>query len=384
MRIFALLAGLLTMGFAMATTPPKSSPPVTPLQAVMAAAETSGFSGVVLVGDEKATLFEQSIGTADRARRVAHAADMPWRWASVSKQVTAIIAAQLVAEGKLSLDRSVSAYLTMREFPLASARDVTVRHLLQHTAGLANPSDTPSDAPTDAPSDEVPTFYLADPQPELVHKLAAGGACAATPKRAAGSAFEYNNCDTLVLGAIIEKITGQPMSSVLADRIARPLGFAPANRGGLRLATVKDKYAQPVKGYEDGKRLERVLNLATYGAAGALLGTPRELLQLDQALLRGELMPIAERAVFWKGEPKLGYAALGVWSFPASLKSCKEPVELIERRGAIGGIQVRNFLVPSKSRAVVVFTNHGNWEFGEVWQGKGFSHDLLDAVLCRG
>jgi hypothetical protein len=136
-----------------------------------------------------------------------------------------------------------------------------------------------------------------------------------------------------------------------------------------------------VKGY-DGKRLELTFNLATYGAAGALLGTPRDLFAIDQALLGDTLMSADAKKQFWKGEPNLGYAALGVWAFPATLKGCKDPVELIERRGAIGGVQVRNFLAPALGKALLVFTNRGEWAFGEVWQGKGFSYELLTAALC--
>jgi len=85
---------------------------------------------------------------------------------------------------------------------------------------------------------------------------------------------------------------------------------------------------------------------------------------------------------FWTGDPKLGYAALGVWSFPANLKGCKEPVNLIERRGSIGGIQVRYFLALGMGKVAIVFTNRGNWEFGGVWQCSGFSYDCLNAALC--
>jgi CubicO group peptidase (beta-lactamase class C family) len=373
LTLSCVVAALFASEFASA------APLASRLTTILTAAEKEGFSGVVLAGSPTEVLYEKAMGQADRARRSPHSPDMPWRWASVSKQVTAVIAAQLVAEGKLGLDRSIATYLPQKDFSAPQFKDITIRHLLQHTSGLANPSDLPADVP----KDEVPPFYLADVMPDTQHKAAANGACGATPKRAAGEQFEYNNCDTLVLAAVLERVTGQLFATLLAERIAKPLNFAKPGLAGLRMATTKDKYAQPVKGYEDGKRLERAFNLASYGAAGAMLGTPRELLLLDQALLRGELLPADQRAAVWKGEAKYGYAGLGVWVFPATLKGCKEPVELIERRGAIGGVQVRNFLAPSRGRALVVFTNRGDWEFGEVWQGKGMSYEVLSAVMCE-
>ena len=86
----------------------------------------------------------------------------------------------------------------------------------------------------------------------------------------------------------------------------------------------------------------------------------------------------------WTGEPRLGYVALGAWSFPAPLAGCNKPVELVERRGAIGGVQVRNVLAPAIGRALIVFTNSEAVDFGEVWQGKGLSHALLSAAFCDG
>jgi D-alanyl-D-alanine carboxypeptidase len=55
---------------------------------------------------------------------------------------------------------------------------------------------------------------------------------------------------------------------------------------------------------------------------------------------------------------------------------------LVERRGDVGGIQVRNIIAPDAGVAVLVFTNNAEFDFGEIWQGQGFSHDLLAAALC--
>jgi len=84
----------------------------------------------------------------------------------------------------------------------------------------------------------------------------------------------------------------------------------------------------------------------------------------------------------WTGEPKWGYAGLGVWAFTAPIAGCAEPVELVERRGYVGGIQARNIIVPGRGVTVVMFSNQAEFDFGEIWQGKGFSHDVLAAALC--
>ena len=72
----------------------------------------------------------------------------------------------------------------------------------------------------------------------------------------------------------------------------------------------------------------------------------------------------------------------GGWLFHAALNGGPNRLQSIELRGEIGGVQVRNILALELGRAVIIFTNRGDWNFGEIWQGKGFNFDLLSAALC--
>jgi D-alanyl-D-alanine carboxypeptidase len=54
----------------------------------------------------------------------------------------------------------------------------------------------------------------------------------------------------------------------------------------------------------------------------------------------------------------------------------------VERRGYVGGIQARNIIAPGRGVTVVMFSNQADYDFGEIWQGKGLSHDVLAAALC--
>jgi D-alanyl-D-alanine carboxypeptidase len=341
------------------------------LDKVMDAARNNNFSGVILVGDDSKVLYEKAIGFADKAKKLPHSVDMPWRWASVSKQVTSVIVAQLAEDGRLSLDKTIADYLSPKQFSGRDASRITIRQLLQHTSGLPNPDDVGKEAS----ANKMPIFYRTKISHDRVHEVSTRAFCSGVSKRAPGEQFEYNNCDYLVLGAIIEQVTGGGFHSNLAKRIARG--------GTLRMAQNDTMSSQKVVGYLDTARVEPRINLVAYGAAGAMTGTPRDLLAFDRALMGNDLLSANMKREFWKGDPKLGYAALGVWAFPAPLKGCKDPVDLIERRGEIGGVQVRNIIAPQLKKAVVVFVNRADWEFGEIWQGKGFSHDLLSAALCN-
>lgn len=363
------------------------------LDAIIDSAAARGFAGVVLVGtlDSAPTpggatsvVYARAVGTADRDARRPHAVNEVWPWASVTKQVTAALVMGQVAAGRLVLDTAVAQYLP--ELTGRAAGRATLRDLLRHTAALPNPDATPAGA------DSVPTFYLRTGE-DVGDVAAARGYCAgptsagptsATPDAltpdttrppAAARRFAYNNCDYLVLGAVLARVTGRPYAALVRDRVAQPLGLR-------SLALVADGAPSPVPGYAaDGTRVPTV-NLATAGAAGALAGTARDLLTFDAALARSQLVPPPATAEMWRGDPALGYVALGAWAFPATLRGCTGPVPLVERRGEFAGVQVRNVIAPTLGRAVVVFTNRADVEFGEIWQGRGLTHALLSAALC--
>ncbi len=337
---------------------------------VIAVAQNAHLAGEIALTDQTGAIVDRVMGFADREAKKPHKLGERWVWASVTKQLTAILAIQEAEIGKLSLDETVHTYLP--DFKGPSGSQITIRDLLQHTSGLPNPDNSPAN------SVGVPTFYTetGTRTDDNQHAL---GYCAGPPKSAHAGQFSYNNCDYLVLGAILERLTGKSYAALFADRIASKLDLlsvrmAPdgAERGGADTI-----------GYIDGGKRAPALNVATFGAAGALTGTASDLLAIDRALVAGTLLKPESRAVLWQGNPKLGYEALGAWSFPAHLAGCAHPVALIERRGDVGGIQVRNVIAPALGRSIAILINDDTIDFGEVWQGKGLSFDLLSAAFCQ-
>src|SRR6266545_3049800 len=113
---------------------------------------------------------------------------------SCSTTVAANVVLQLVGEGRLSLDDTVEHWLPGR---LREGRRITIRQLLNHTSGL--PQDV--------------SFALAPPKAQrpLLFRP--------------GTAHSYSNLNYVVLGLIVEKVTGIRLDRVLRDRIFRPLGL---------------------------------------------------------------------------------------------------------------------------------------------------------------
>lgn len=302
------------------------------------------------------------IVAAQDAAGTARKANAVWRWASATKQVVAVLVMQEVAAGRIDLDQPVSRYLP--SFASPSAGSITVRQLLRHQSGLPNPDDT-------APGpDGVPDFY----RPNSASTAPLIDYCAGPVKGEPGGNWSYNNCDYIVAAALLEAVTGTRWQQLVADRIAGPLGLASL---GAFPAT-----ADTTPGFVGGKP-EPVYALDRFGGAAALYGKMSDLLKFDLALSQGRLLPAAQLAQMWDGQPNLGYMALGQWSFSAVLKGCAKPVRIIERRGAIGGVQVRNFILPDLNMAGALFGDQAEFDFGEIWQGKGFSFDMLSLAACQ-
>jgi len=305
-----------------------------------------GYSGVFGVSREDDT----AIATAGD-----HKTDEVWRWASVSKMITAILVLQQVDEGRLALDGTVAGYLP--GFPVNGDR-ITIRQLLTHTSGLANPDTTP-----DANADGMPDFYQAAGDWRPV--------CEGTPLAEPGAGFAYNNCDYLVLGDVLEAVTGQTYADLIRTRLIEPLGLTPIGvPSGARVEATVDGVAEPA------------IDPASWGPGGGIYGTAEDLLKIDRALMDGRLMTEASRAEMWKGDPAAGFAALSVWSYSPNLGACLGQTRLVERYGEIGGVQVRNFLLPDVGVALTVYSSDGQTAFGEVWQGQGLSIDLIRAAAC--
>jgi D-alanyl-D-alanine carboxypeptidase len=335
------------------------------IQQAFDAATARGFAGEVLVGDPQAVRFHAVVGMADAQKKRPHQKGQLWRWASVSKQVAAALLMQQVDAGRVALTDNVAQHLP--NFKSPQAAQITVRQLLQHLSGLPNPEDSLPN-----PADGLPSFYSSAGVDANTDALAY---CAGPPKRAPGEAFEYNNCDTLVLAALLEKVTGMPYAKLVQNKLTAP----------LRLRTLGLTTGQPrarMVGIDAKQQAVPQPQLARYGAAAALEGSAMDLLAFDRALMARRLVSEANTQVMWTGDPKLGYVALGAWSYEAPLTGCDKPVALVERRGDVGGTQVRNVIAPEAGVAVVMFSNQAEFDFGEVWQGKGMTHDLLAAALC--
>src|SRR6185436_15348616 len=153
-------------------------------------------------------IYRRAFGQANREWGVANTPDTEFRLGSITKQFTAAAILQLAEQGKLSLDDPVSKYYAAA--PPAWA-PITIKHLLTHTSGI--PSYT-----------GLPTFFSTaqsrtEMKPEEIVALTKDKPLEFAP----GARFNYDNTGYVLLGVVIEKVSGQTYAQYLQDHIFGPL-----------------------------------------------------------------------------------------------------------------------------------------------------------------
>ena len=155
----------------------------------------------MLVAENGEIIYKNGFGQANIEWNIPNKPDTKHRLASISKQFTAMAIVQLVAENKLALDQPITTYLP--DYPKATGDSVTIHHLLTHTSGIPNYTSFPNYREVmRAPHSTM----------ELV-SLFADLPLEFSP----GEQFAYSNSGYVLLGVIIEKITGKSYEQVLQD-----------------------------------------------------------------------------------------------------------------------------------------------------------------------
>ncbi|MEU7582889.1 serine hydrolase domain-containing protein [Streptomyces sp. NPDC041068] len=209
-----------------------------------------------------------------------------FRAGSTTKIVTAAVALQLVAEGRLDPDRPVQDYMPGL-FAKASAKKfdpIPVRSLLNYTSGLK---------PGDGFDDEFAHRYdTLDPRTVVASAIAKG------PEHDPGDEQHYRNIGYTVLGLLIEKVTGDSYAHQAALRIFEPLHMRDTYFPGTdpRIRGPHNRGYQQMEQADGTTRLVDVTEWNQYDrfAAGDMISSTADLERFTQALFGGELLPRAQ------------------------------------------------------------------------------------------
>ena len=292
-------------------------------------------TGTVYVSAAGQTLYSQSFGAKDFERSLPNTPQTSFRVGSITKSFTAAAILQLAEAGQLAVDDTVGELLP--EYPAVGA-GITLHQLLSHTAGLFNYTD---DAELMArreqpitPSELLATFWERPLEFEP------------------GTEFRYSNSGYAVLGAIIERVTGQTYAEYMQHAI-----FEPA---GLERTTVGDAegWSNRANGYTwdglGGLVLAPEIDMSVPFAAGAIRSTAIDLARWHTALGTDVLLNARSRELLTT--PVLDGYAYG-WEI-----SVRDGLEVVRHGGGIDGFISDLVRVPELDLAVVVLQNtDGYW-----------------------
>jgi len=254
------------------------------------------FSGTIMVQRHGKLIYQGAAGLADRVARLPVRMDTKFRIGSANKMFTAIGVLQLVEEGRIALDAPVGAYLD--DYPNAAfAKTVTIRQLLSHTGG-AGDIFTPEYA---ARRGEVRT---------LADYVALFGDRA--PDTSSEGRNAYANYGFVLLGRIIETVSGEDYYAYVRRRIFEPAGMADT-------ASLPEEVEVPrrSRGYTrggDGKLVDNADTLPWRGsAAGGGYTTAADMIRFADALLSGKLLSKAMLEQATTPQHPDGWYGLGFW-----------------------------------------------------------------------
>jgi CubicO group peptidase (beta-lactamase class C family) len=319
--------------FALRATADKSAgePDTARMEQVIQSHVSAGtFMGTVLVARDGKVVLDRGYGMANVELDVPNTPATKFRLGSITKQFTAAAILLLEERGKLKLDDRLKTYLP--DVPMSWER-ITVYNLLTHTAGIANftalteygdaklrltPVDKTIASLRDRPLDFGP-----------------------------GEQMSYSNSGYIVLGAIIEKVSGQSYEKFVTDNLFSPLGMTDSGYDS-NTAIIKRRASGYVR-TPSGLANATYIHMSIPHAAGALYSTTADLLKWEQALFEGKVVSKAslDRMI----TPFKNDYALGLTS------TLERGRRVIAHGGGIDGFNTMLAYYPDSRTVIVVLSN---------------------------
>jgi D-alanyl-D-alanine carboxypeptidase len=282
--------------------------------------------------------YVRAFGVADKATRAPMKTDFYSRIGSVTKTFTVTAILQLADQGKLGLDDAIAEFID--GVPLGNR--ITLRQLARMQSGLVNYTATP----------EFQKAMFADPRrPFTPHELI-DFAFTQPNTFPPGQGFEYCNTNTVLLGMVVQKVSGQPLDGYIQDHILAPLGMSHTSFPTTN--AFPDPHAQGyTKQTADGKEAVTTdWDPSWAWAAGAMISTLDDMRIWAPALATGKLLTpqMQEQRLQTVGSPGmppqdgygLGIFNLGGW---------------IGHNGSLPGYQTVVVYLPQKQTSLVILTN---------------------------
>jgi len=300
--------------------------------------KADGPGAAVLVAKKGKIIYQKAIGKADLELEVPLRPDHVFRIGSVTKQFTAAAILRLAEEGKLALEDELTKFIP--DYPTLGKR-ITVEQLLNHTSGIKSYTNMLTwDAETrrkDFTPSELVDYFKDQPM-----------------EFEPGADYNYNNSGYVLLGFIIEKISGKTYAQYIDEQFFKPLGMKNSYYGDVQ-PIIKNR----ADGYSEGSPGTYVhadyLSMTQPYAAGSLLSTVEDLYIWTKAVHSGKVLkPESLKKAFTPHilpnghDTRYGYG----WQIGNVLGSIT-----IEHGGGINGFLSTLMYIPGEDICVAMLSN---------------------------
>ncbi len=275
--------------------------------------------------------------------------DTPFPTGSISKSVTALAVMQLVEAGQVALDTGVSEYLD--DFSGRASGVITVRQLLSHTSGFTTLQGNTSHTDVTGGRDE------------LAHRVT--GLAEVVPAHAPDEGWEYSNANYLVLGRLVEVVSGEAYQDYVASNILRPVGM---DDSFVSDGEVHEAVATGHRPWFGTKRpLPDSRTARGMAPAGGLVASATDLARYLLVMMNGE-----DDVLSAEGKALMMRPAGAASPFYGLGWFVDDGNGSVWHSGSVPGAESLATLVPSDGRGAVVLVNAGSGVgFGETGELMG-------------
>ncbi|MCJ8154798.1 beta-lactamase family protein [Chryseobacterium sp. SSA4.19] len=297
--------------------------------------DPNGPGGVFLVSKKGKIVYEKAFGKANIELDVNMAPDNVFQIGSMTKQFTAVAILILEAQGKLNINDPVSKY--MPDYPAGNS--ITIHHLLTHTSGIKDFTKMKS----------LSEIAQKEMSPEAMVNFFKNEPVDFRP----GEKFDYNNSGYVVLGYLIERVSGEKYDDFIQKNIFEKAGMDHSYYASDRKIIKNRAYGYHQK--SDGYVNKTVINFSVPFASGSLMSTVEDMVKWHNALNKNLILDaIHTKKAFTKyrlnsGEPfTYGYG----WH----LKDIGG-ISIREHGGSIFGFKSMGVYIPDEDLYVIGLSN---------------------------
>lgn len=342
-RAFILFVASMVIGCSSDSSPAVpsfSADTVQNLQQIVDSKRSSfGLPGVVVgvwIPGQGEWVYASGVSNSTTGQQLTTADKM--RIASVTKTYTATVVLQLIMEGKLTLDTTLDRFAPY--VPLAN--QITIRYLLNHTSGIATYS-----------AETFTEILRKNPKTVWTPRQLVDLGISQPAKNAPGEKHSYSNTNYILLGMIIEQITGNKAEDEVQRRVLGPLLMGASLFPSVGMTSIPAPYSHGYWPQENGDGLSDITEIdpSSHWTSGAIISNVYDLRIWGEALAKGSLLSPAmqDQRLIWVNNPNDSnkFYGLGIMKYG----------EFLGHDGTMPGFESLVYHLPSRNATIVVLAN---------------------------